>query len=193
MEGEEDGEEKVQSEWRGSQLRLRLRSLSRQGRGSQASAVLCSGWLVGSLPRDNSHPRGSTWGPDEWMKAQPLGTKYLHAFNWGSSMILAYVTREVFPQARSAASLHHLAPSRSVYPPLPPLSFWFPFTPLPCTPPLPSPPVQSNRLPSLPSPHLPYPAHPTLPSPCLAPGLIFCPLPSNPLDFSPLPSPSSLL
>jgi len=58
----------------------------------------CLWWLVGTTPRDESYPTGDSWGPDDWMRAQPVSVKYLHAFNWGAGMILGYVPREVFPQ-----------------------------------------------------------------------------------------------
>ncbi|KAL1498823.1 hypothetical protein AB1Y20_014126 [Prymnesium parvum] len=60
--------------------------------------VGCLWWLVGTLPRTETHPLGDKWGPDAWLREQGLTTQYIHSFNWGAGMILAYVPREVYPQ-----------------------------------------------------------------------------------------------
>lgn len=62
------------------------------------SADAFAGWLVGTLPRTETHPLGDKWGPDAWLREQGLTTQYIHSFNWGAGMILAYVPREVYPQ-----------------------------------------------------------------------------------------------
>eukprot|EP00966_Prymnesium_polylepis_P162513 3756143-Prymnesium_polylepis.1 len=58
----------------------------------------CLWWLVGTLDTNGRHPDGDTWGPDSWLQSQNLTTQYLHAFNWGAGMILAYVPNDVVPQ-----------------------------------------------------------------------------------------------
>lgn len=55
---------------------------------------------AGTLDHEETHPSGDTWGPSLWLQSQGLGTRYLHAFNWGAGMILAYVPSDVVPQVR---------------------------------------------------------------------------------------------
>ena len=60
--------------------------------------VGCLWWLVGTIDGNSVRDDSDTWGPDTFQRSQGLGARYLHAFNWGAGMILAFVPNDVQPQ-----------------------------------------------------------------------------------------------